>query len=326
MDGRTDGKPNEREDGDTQVFYRFVHESSLGDGPQDPRWDSTGGAGRAKAGEDTSGIASQDRWNAFGRSSDEPSYSSYEQEASTYGQDAPSHGQEASPYGQQASSYAQDPSSYGQDASSYGQGGTSDSPSAWESSTESWSSSWGSQPESTWDTAQSSGSDRWEPAPRWEAAEPEANWEPGPPAGWDPAPRWESTPTPTDWDTTGSQLTTYGSWRPSPLNRGDSVVPTTREPGWSGEPTDGRRWEGLAGHDDRPPWTTTGSWSTVMPDAPSSAPPMMPRWRQDIEEDSGEISGGIAPVSGVSSGLSPVSGATETDLARPGNGFGASEG
>src|SRR5262245_41339566 len=60
MDGRTDGKPYEREDGDTQVFYRFGHESSLGDGPQDPRWD-------AADADTASAIAPQERWNAFGR-------------------------------------------------------------------------------------------------------------------------------------------------------------------------------------------------------------------------------------------------------------------
>src|SRR6185369_5454717 len=194
MDGRTDGKPNGEEDGDTQVFYRFGHESSLGDGPQDPRWDVDGRSAGSAAGADTAEIGSQDRWNAFGRSGDEPAPAYPDPSAdSPYGQD--------SSYGQ-ASSYGQDP------------GGT-DGSAAWDSTTQSWSSSWGSQPESTWDSAQPSASAQWESGPRWEATEAEPQWEPAPPPGWEstPPPRWEATPTTPQWDN-ADQPTAYGSWRP----------------------------------------------------------------------------------------------------------------
>src|SRR6185369_2934482 len=230
MDGRTDGKPYGEEDADTQVFYRFGHESSLGDGPQDPRWDVDG----RSAGGESAGIASQDRWNAFGGGGDEPSHpSNPSYSESDYGQADSSYGQADPSYGQ-ADSYGQ--------AGSYGQAaGSSDDPSAWESTTQSWSASWGSQPESTWDSADPTTSVQWEPAPRWEATEAEPKWEPAPPPGWEstPPPRWEATPTPPQWD--ASQATTYGSWRPSPLNRSDSVS-SAREPGWSVEPSDGRSW------------------------------------------------------------------------------------
>jgi signal peptidase I len=241
MDGRTDGKPDEREDGDTQVFYRFGHESSLGDGPQDPRWDATDA-------DPASEIAPQERWDAFGR----PPQSS-------------------------------------------------PTTSAWDSSpaASQWdSTSWDSGPVNRWESQP-------EPEPSWEP-EPQSRWEPAPPSGFESAPaaRWEAAPSPPHWDAGQVTATTYGTWRPSPLSRGDSVVPSVDEPGWSTEPPEGRSWEGLAGHDDRPPWTSTGQWAAVLPDAPSSAPPLVPRWRQELTDDAtGEMTGlanGGAPSNGAS--------------------------
>src|SRR5258706_11722577 len=67
-----DGKADERDDSDTQVFYRFGHESSLGEGPQDPRWDPTE-VPAAEPGDDTGTgeharpVESLPHWDAFGR-------------------------------------------------------------------------------------------------------------------------------------------------------------------------------------------------------------------------------------------------------------------
>jgi signal peptidase I len=248
MDGRTDGKPDDREDSDTQVFYRFGHESSLGDGPQDPRWDATDA-------DTASAIAPQERWDAFGRSGESPPTTSVWD--------------------------------------------TSPAASQWDSP------SWDSGPVNRWESPPPE--PEWEPQSRWEGAEP--------PAGFESTPgRWEAAPSPPRWDTTSPQTavsTTYGTWRPSPLNRGESVIPTADEPGWSTEPPEGRSWDGLAGHDDRPPWTSTGQWAAVLPDAPSSAPPLVPRWRQDLtDEATGEVTGlaGLTGPVGLANGGEPSTG------------------
>jgi signal peptidase I len=264
MDGRTDGKPDDREDGDTQVFYRFGHEASLGDGPQDPRWDAT------DAGVAASPIAAQDRWDAFARPPQET---------------------QAPP-----------------------------TTSVWDSSpaASQWdSTSWDSGPVNRWES-QPQPEAEYEPQSRWEGAEPPGAFESTPG-------RWEAAPSPPHWDTSSSYTavtTTYGTWRPSPLNRGESVVPAVEEPGWSTEPPAGRSWDGLAGHDDRPPWTSTGQWATVLPDAPSSAPPLVPRWRQELTDDAPspapplasrwpqELTGDITgDVTGLANGGAPSNGA-----------------
>jgi signal peptidase I len=261
MDGRSDGEPQEREDSDTQVFYRFGHESSLGDGPQDPRWDATDA-------DPASGIAPQEQWDAFGRpAQSSPTISAWD---------------------------------------------TSPAASQWDSPT------WDSGPVNRWESPPAS-EQQWESQPQ--------QWEPEPPAGFESTPaRWEAAPAPPHWDTPSGQtaITTYGTWRPSPLNRGESIAPTVDEPGWSTEPPDGRTWDGLAGHDDRPPWTSTGQWTAVPPDAPSSAPPLAPRWRQELTEHAtGELTGlatGGEPSNGASAAVGTATVArtrSATALLRP---------
>jgi len=168
-----------------------------------------------------------------------------------------------------------------------------------------------------------------------------------------PAPAWEPPPAPA-WEPPPEEPTRSGldnGYRPSPFRRYGEPPPAVVEdlwgatdevdpdqqrwnglaghddrPNWSGLAGHDDRpdWNGLAGHDDRPAWVPTQdavpSWRAVPEEAPAWTPEPRwgagPRWNDQVEGPSGELVS-VAPVRAEPAGhaLEPIARGREVELA-----------
>jgi signal peptidase I len=230
-----DGKADERDDSDTQVFYRFGHESSLGDGPQDPRWDPTE-VPATEPGDDT-GTGEHARpdeplphWDAFGRA---PAPAAQQWDAVS--DEGPSYsGYRPSPFRRSEESVPEQP--------------------GWSAPPESdaWQGLAGHDDRPAWTTPSTAERPAWnglaghDDRPDWGADEPapEANWGGGP-ARWAVTQHWE------DREAPSGELTPVGAGaRATTASSSGALVPVDPAAGRELAPMPGRRSRRAAAEDD----------------------------------------------------------------------------